>query len=182
MAEIKSSIELAMERTQGLTFTEEERRRLEVERQQRAAKALVSQYLRGEMGLAELDRKKRESTDVASRALERAMVEALGLGQEALPRALEALESWLGKRQRTALQRLRDLSLQWGQAVQKRRRKIKAELREKLARRGVEGSAVEPHVEGSPLWDRAMEELRVQFAANFQEVQDRLMAALAEAD
>ncbi len=58
MGEIKSSIELAMERTKGLTFTEEERRKLEEEKERRLAQAMVSQYMRGEMSLSELERKR----------------------------------------------------------------------------------------------------------------------------
>ncbi|MGQ9857600.1 MAG: hypothetical protein ACUVS3_02805 [Thermodesulfobacteriota bacterium] len=180
MAEIKSSIELAMERTKGLTFTEQERRELEQARQQRTAQILVSQYLRGEVDLQELDRKGKNSPGVTPRALAKALVEALDLGQETLPRALEALEHWMGKDQKATVQRLKDLVLQWSQALQKKKRKLKARLREELARRGVEGSAVEPNVEGSPAWESSMAELKREFSSKLEDIQQSLMAALAE--
>jgi hypothetical protein len=179
MAEIKSSIELAMERTKGLTFSEEERRKWEEEREQRLAQALVSQYLRGEVSLGELERKRRDCTDAGRMALDRALVQGLSLGMESFEPAMEALENWLGKGNRTALQRLKSLSMEWGQALQKRRRKIKAELRAELASRGVGGSAVEPHVEGSPLWEKALQELRGQFQGRFLEIQELLLKALS---
>lgn len=178
MAEIKSSIELAMERTKGLTFTQEERQRLEEEKEQRLAQALVSQYVRGEMSLEELEKKRLLASGLARRALDKALLDGLSLDMKALPLIMEALERFLGKGNRKVLQRLKDLSLEWGQLVQKRRRKVKAQLREELARRGVEGSAVEPHVEGSPLWEKALRELQAQFQSRLLEAKELLVQAL----
>lgn len=182
MAEIKSSIELAMERTKGLTFTEEERRKFEEEREGRAAQALVQQFLKGDMGLRELQRKREALTPSARRALDRALVEALVFGHEALPKVTEALEAWLGRTHRSLLQRLRDLSLQWGQVVQKRRKSIKKDLREELAKRGIRGSAVEPNVEASPLWDKVLTELHQEFSSRLAEIQRELLLALEGAE
>lgn len=170
MAEIKSSIELAMEKTKGLSFTEEERRKLEEQKEQRLAQAVVLQYMRGEMSLEELEKKRVQAIPSARRALDKALVEGLSLGMDAFPLIMEAMERFLGKGHRRALQRLKDLSIEWGQLLQKRKRKLRAQLREELALRGVEGSAVEPHVEGSPLWEKALRELQDQF-------QDRLVEA-----
>lgn len=178
MAEIKSSIELAMERTKGLTFSEEERRQLEEEKEQRLAQALISQYLRGEMSLAELQQKRLQASRSARRALDKALVLGLNLGAETFPLAAEALEKFLGTENRKVLQRLRDLSIEWGQLLQKRKRKIRGELREELARRGVKGSAVEPHVEDSSVWGKALRELQVQFQGRLSEVQELLEKAL----
>lgn len=182
MAEIKSSIELAMERTKGLTFTEEERQKLEEEKEQRLAQAFVSQFLRGELSLAELEKKRLQASPLTRRALDRALLEGLSLGMDAFPLIMEAMERFLGKGQRKVLQRLKDLSMEWGQLLQKRRRKLKADLREELARRGVEGSAVEPHVEGSPLWEKALTELQMQFQGRLLEAQKLIGKALESSE
>jgi DNA-binding LacI/PurR family transcriptional regulator len=178
MAEIKSSIELAMERTKGLTFTDEERRKLQEEKERRLAQAVVSQYVRGEINLSELERKRLEASPSARLALDRALLESLSWGMDNFPLVLEAMQRFLGKGHRKVLQRLKDLSIEWGQLLQKRRRKLKAELREELARRQVEGSAVEPHVEGSPLWGKALRELQVQFQDRLLEAQELIGKAL----
>ncbi len=98
------------------------------------------------------------------------------------PLILEAVERFLGKGHRKILQRLKDLSIEWGQLLQKRKRKLKAELREELACRGVEGSAVEPHVEGSPLWEKALRELQLQFQDKLVEAQELVGKALETSD
>lgn len=182
MGEIKSSIELAMERTKGLTFTEEERRKLEEEKERRLAQAMVSQYMRGEMSLSELERKRLQAPPSARLALDKALIESLSSGMDNFPLILEAVERFLGKGHRKILQRLKDLSIEWGQLLQKRKRKLKAELREELACRGVEGSAVEPHVEGSPLWEKALRELQLQFQDKLVEAQELVGKALETSD
>ncbi len=182
MAEIKSSIELAMERTKGLTFTEEERRKFEEERERRIAQALILQYLRGEMVLRELERKRKEATPTARKALDRVLVESLEMDAEALPKVQEAIESWLGKTNRHLVQKMKDLTVQWGQAVQKRKKRIKAELREELERRGIRGSAVEPNVEASQAWERALRELQEEFSDKVSSLREQLLGALAQVD
>lgn len=182
MAEIKSSIELAMERTKGLVFTEEEKRQLEEERERRIAQALILQYLRGEMSLRELERKRKEATPTGRRALDKVFVESLEMEAEALPKVLEAIESWLGKTNRHVVQKVKDLTVQWGQAVQKRKKRIKAELREDLAKRGVQGSAVEPNVEASLAWERALKELQEEFSDKVSSLREQLLQALAQVE
>ncbi|MEJ5377620.1 MAG: hypothetical protein WHX93_13680 [bacterium] len=178
MGEIKSSIELAMERTKGLTFTEEERQRLQEDKERRLAQAIVSQYLRGEMTLEDLERKRLQTTGSALLALDRALVESLNMSPETFPLVVEALERLLGKGHRAILQKLKDISMEWGQLLQKQRRKIKAELREELARRGVGGSAVVPYVEGSTVWKKNVEELFTRFRDRLLELQGPLGKAL----
>jgi hypothetical protein len=181
MAEIKSSIELAMERTKGLTFSDEERHRVEEDKDRRAAHGLLSQYLRGEVSLAELTRKKDSSSVAFREALMREMVVGLRLGREEFSRGLDALEQWQGRQSRPLLNRIRDLSMQFGQSLQKRRRKVKADLWEDLARRGLEGSAVEPNVEGSTQWRDLVEALAREFDPRIEEIRSALLAEATEA-
>ncbi len=176
VAEIKSTIDLIMERTKGLHLSAEEKERLDEEQRLRGARILVQGYLRGEISLEELTAKKDESPANSQKAMIEALVQGMRLGREEFPRGLEALERWKGKETRVQLQRIRDLSHQFGQTLQKRKRKVKAELREELTRRGVQGSAVEPNVEGSARWGEVVEALARELEPRLRELQSALLA------
>jgi hypothetical protein len=178
MAEIKSTIDLIMERTKGLTLSSEEKERLDEEKRVRGAQGLVQRYLRGDLSLDELSRQMEEGSSNSRKAMMQALVEGMRLGREEFSRGLEALERWRGKENRFQLQRIRDLSHQFGQALQKRRRKVKAELWEDLARRGVQGSAVEPNVEGSGRWDETINQVEREFEPRLGELRKELLAHL----
>jgi hypothetical protein len=175
MGEIKSSIELAMEKTKGLKFSDEDRQRLEEEKEQRAVQVAVSQYLLGGLPLAELTRKRESASESSRRAMLGAIVQGLRLGREEFSRGIEALELWRGSQLRGPLQRGRDLAAQFGQALQKKRRKIKADLWEELARRGVQGSAVEPNVEASPQWETILAGMEKEFLPKLQEWRETIL-------
>lgn len=178
MGEIKSTIDLVMERTKGMTLSGEEKRHLEEEREERVAQGLTVRYLQGDVGLEELVRKSEGSSAPFGRAILNSMVEALVLGREEFPRALDALERLKGKELREPLKRAKDLSLQFAQALQKRRRRLKAELWDELAQRGVRGSAVEPNVEASPRWTETLEELQQEFEPRLRELKQSMLAKL----
>jgi hypothetical protein len=177
MGEIKSTIDLVMERTKGLKFDEEDRHRLEVEKADRTAHALVVRYLQGDLTLAEISRERDSTAPFLREATLRFLVgEGLHLGREEFSRGFEALETWKGKESRGVIVRLQDLSLQFGHALQKRKRKVKADLWDELAKMGVQGSAVEPNVEGSAKWHEVVEKLARDFEPKLKEIKDALLA------
>ena len=178
MAEIKSTIDLVMEKTKGLSLTEEDKQNLKIEEDRRKAQAQVNRYLQGDMGLDEFLEHGASSPEVIQREIFRVLVEALRPGREAFSRCLEALDRWKGQPCRVPLKRLKDLSIRFGKALQKRKRKVKAELWETLASRGVQGSAVEPNVEVSVQWDRALRDLDREFESQLEEIKKELLAAL----
>lgn len=178
MGEIKSTIDLVMERTKGMTLSGEEKRHLEEEREERMAYGLSARYLQGDVGLEELVKKTEGSPAPFRRAILTSMVEALVPGGEEFLKALDALERLKGKELQGPLKRGRDLSLQFAHALQKKRRKLKAELWDELAQRGVRGSAVEPNVDASPRWKETVEELRREFEPRLQELKESALAKL----
>ncbi len=180
MGEIKSTIDLVMERTKGMTMTGEEKRHLEEEREERVAQGLAARYLQGDVGLEELVRKTQGASAPFGRAVLNSMVQALVPGGEEFSRALDALERLKGKELQGAIKRARDLSLQFAHALQKRRRRLKAELWDELAKRGVKGSAVEPNVDASPRWMKTVEELQREFEPRLQELKESVLAKLQE--
>ena len=88
------------------------------------------------------------------------------------------MDHWKGQLCRAALKRLKDLSIRFGNALQKRKRKVKAVLWETLASRGVQGSAVEPNVEVSVQWDRALRDMDREFESQLDEIKRDLLTVL----
>jgi len=53
------------------------------------------------------------------------------------------------------LERFRHLSSQYREEIEKARQEARTRLEEALKREGIAGSAIEPNVEGNPLWKEA---------------------------
>lgn len=175
MGEIKSTIDLAMEKTEGLTLSDEEKQRLEQEKDLRRSQALVKRYLKGDVSLEELLRNGHESVENVQQSMIRSLVEGLRPGRQDFSRGLEALEQWKGRSCRAQLKRLRDLSIQFGKALSKRKKKVRSVLWAELARKGVEGSAVEPNVEVSSQWTAATRELEREFDPRLEQIKKELL-------
>jgi hypothetical protein len=176
MGEIKSTIDLAMEKTEGLTLSDEEKRALDEEKETRSAHAMGQRYLHGYLTLEEFIQHCEKVPEAQRRAMLSSVVGGMQIGRETFSRGLQALERWKLTETRPTYERIRNLSQKFGQALQKKRRKIKAELWTEFARRGVEGSAVEPNVEASPQWQSTIMKLEQEFGPRLEELKRTMLA------
>jgi hypothetical protein len=175
MAEIKSTIDLVMEKTKELKLTEEERKALEAEELQKTAQAMVRRFLHGELSIEEMERKAVESSEGLREALLGEFIQRLDLSSTEFFPILEALERLGGKELGSTLRKLKDLSMNFGHALHRQRKKIKAQLWEELSRRGISGSAVEPNVDASPLWERAVRDVALEFTHRLEPLKEALL-------
>ena len=169
MAEIKSAIELAMEKTAGMTLTDEEKKKLDEQKERRAALGRVQRYFQGETTLKELKMEIEGGSEAFRDGLYRSLIDGIHLGKEEYAKALDALELF-EKRDRNALKHLRTLSDKFGQVIQKKRRKLKPDLWKALADQGIEGPAVEPNVEASPQWPSVFRSVENEFKPRLEEL------------
>jgi hypothetical protein len=174
MGEIKSTIDLVMEKTRDMKLTEEEKQKIEQEKEYRKAQGLVARLLQGDQTVEMFLQDAEGASEQVGSELLQALIEGLRLRGEYFTKGLEALERWKGAAARRSIKRMRDLGLQFGQALQKRKRKVRAELWKELAERGVQGSAVEPNVEVSPLWERTVQSLEEEFEPRLNEIKTSL--------
>ena len=172
MGEIKSTLELAMERTRNLVPTREEREEMARREDQTQALAAVRRLLDGELTPAALSAQitryeaKRPGFPWRT-AVCREAARALVPGQNEGPvlEALRALGFPAAGALEEAVRRNMDRAAERAREADKRVRGV-------LASHGIRGSAVVPSLEADPAWQEAQARLRSEFAAD----RDRLLA------
>lgn len=172
MAEIKSTLDIIMERTRGLTLTEEEKRSFKEQELAAKVKGLVQRYLSGGLTherqveeVADLARQCKDPETVRS-CLIRESVQGIKLGgdNETVLKILETIPDIDLAALRTVLAGSEKKLLIRREAQEKR---LMLRLREK----GISGSAVLPNLNADPEWRQLLaemeQELRVTLRSAF---------------
>ena len=164
MGEIKSTLELVMERTKHLSYSAEEWQRVKESEAQRRAEALVNRYLAGECDLRDL--LEAASEQMTREALQRALREALDLEHASAARALRALrpelEGWAA--------RVEEVAEEYRRRREELARELAARLAERLRQRGIEGSALRVRPEAAPEWEESLARVRAELARRLEEL------------
>jgi len=158
MAEIKSAVELAMERTKGLRLSHEEMEKMKEEEIQSKAVGLVNRFLEVDFHLREVERELAKFDPQQRRQLERLflqnLITAMNLDRDnAL--ILQGLETLLPASAWT-IKKIKDLIHKYLEKKKDELRKTEIGLLAGLERLGISGSAVQAKAEGSPEWERAV--------------------------
>lgn len=165
MAEIKSAVELAMERTKGLRLSHEEKEKLKEDEIQTKAHALVNKYLEVDFHLREVERELARFDPPQRHLLERLilqnLIETIDLERDN-DLIFQGILSFRDKSQ-SSIARMKDLILRYRQRKSKDHEKIEKELLATLERLGISGTAVQPKVEGSPEWEEALGKFKPAF-------------------
>jgi hypothetical protein len=172
MAEIKSAVELAMERTKGLRLSHEEKEKIKEEEIQSKAVGLVNRYLEVDFHLREVEKELAKVDPSQQPHLEKLfiqnLVEAMNLGRDN-DLIFQGLETFRPASAWT-VKKIKDLIRKYQDRKREEFQKTEADLSAKLERLGIGGSAVRPRVEGSPEW----EEAAAKFKPAFEEELKRL--------
>jgi len=176
MAEIKSAIEIAMERTQTLRLSSEEKERIKAEELQSKAHGLVNRFLEVDLHFRELAKELTKYSSEQRSQVEKIMIadfaaamdldrnnERIFQGVEILAPAKKGL---LGKGKVL----IEEYQTQRG----KERRKTEKALRHKLETRGITGTAVLPKLEGSGEWAQAMSVFRQPYEEKLKNMKKEL--------
>ena len=165
MGEIKSTLDLVMERTRHLTLSDEEKQQQRREEGGKRLQGLLQQYADGALNIAQLDAGMRRLQDEFDVDAPRQMVaDALGRidpDQEnrqwlALLRDAGPAETLAGTEAALADYRTERRRMDADQAEA---------ARERLAAAGIAGTAVVPNPDAEPVWQQAMADLRRRFDA-----------------
>jgi len=171
MAEIKSTLELVMERTRHLHMTEEDKRKQAAEAYREAVGRLARKYLDGQIDLdrfqSELNRLETHgSSDRADAAAE--------IGRRIDPAAdntllLDLLKHGLG----FDTSRIEAILPQFRETVHSEEGRVVERIRADLLKRGISGSAVIPNLEADKNWAKRRGEM-------FDSVRQELSAQIAQ--
>jgi len=176
MAEIKSAVELAMERTKGLRLSHEEKEKLKEEEVQSKARSLVNRYLEVDFHLREVE-KEIDRVDATQRQhLEKLFVqyltEAIALDRDN-DLIFQGIESYRGG-SKISIQKMKDLIQRYRQEKSRKYSKAEKDLLTKLDRQGISGSAVQPKVEGSPEWEEALAKFKPAFERELDQLRKEI--------
>jgi hypothetical protein len=158
MAEIKSSIEIAMEKARRMEMSDEEKQKVQRKRTEEQARGLLNRLLAGELsgqGLrTELEYKEKQYPGVSSELVRQAADEIdFEGGNRTL---LELMDAAAGP----DAERLKDLTEQFTHSVQKEKKGYYQAARKRLAEKGVSGSAVIPNMATDEEWNGYLREMR----------------------
>ena len=168
MGEIRSTLDIIMEKTRGLTMTEEEKRELKRRELSGKARGLIQKYVDG---IIDLDRVKVEmgaagkgDEDIFRRAMIEETMDLITPGQdnEAI---LKILENTAG----IDTQSIRGILAAFHDRMDEEKNTRENTLRTELNEKGIWGSAVIPNIEADPEWRHYVADKKKEFLKKLKE-------------
>jgi uncharacterized membrane-anchored protein YjiN (DUF445 family) len=177
MGEIKSTLELAMEKTKKLAMSEKEKEEMKQKEILQKATGFFHRYRNGLLPLNEIlkqiERMEQETATTVKELLLSQWIDALSLDDEE-ERILKGIESLEQRNIHQIKQKFRDLLSQYQGEKEKAKEKAWLQLIEGLQKDGICGSAVEPKLEGSELWKKEMEKLTQSYRIKLEAIKEPL--------
>jgi hypothetical protein len=177
MGEIKSTLELAMERTKRFAVSEKEKDEIKQREVLQRATSLFHRYREGHLSLndllKEIERMERKTATTVKEYLLCHWIDAISLNDDN-ERILKGVESLKEGSIAEVKQKFRHLLSQYQREKKKVKEKVEVQLIEALRKDGVWGSAVEPKLEGSELWKKENENLDQSYRMELEEIKQQL--------
>ena len=184
MAEIKSSIELAMEKTKNLVMDEEERKLSALRDTENKIRATLRRYLEG---MIERDDVEKEMEEIkGDEGLKRSLlldllIEEFDIGSDNT-RLLELFYIVNGGLQESLKKELATLKNKFKEEMEKRGMIIRERIAGRLREMGITGDGVEPNIEEWDEWKEGQEEAGAVFKKRIVEWKDKLTQTLGNKD
>ena len=165
VGEIKSTVELAMEKTKGMLLSREEKEKLKEEELHSKAQGLVNRFLEVDFHLKEVEKDLAKYDPSQREHMEKLILhylcEAIQLDRDndLIFQGIEAFE----KKSQNTIKKIRELIEDYRRRQEKEYKQAEKVLLKKLERQGISGSAVQPRVEGSQEWQDAQNKFKQPF-------------------
>jgi len=177
VAEIKSTLELAMERTKKYSVSEKEKEEIKQKEILQKAQSLSSRYMAGYLPLNEVLREMEKMEEKIGRKIRELLLLQFidGLSFEGEPdQLIKGIEALRGRSIDEEKQAFFGLLTQY----RERKEKIEKEWRDKslasLKKDGIFGSAVEPCLDENPLRTKEAKETEERFQPEMEKLKERL--------
>lgn len=185
MAEIKSTLDLVMERTRNMRPSREEREEMLAREREKKAKGLLLRLSEGQLRpdnlyAAVVEAGGPEEAETLAAGLRRLLVEDLNLDQDPGPIAA-AFEALAGPAMAAPLQALQALQQEYRDNLAVLEDKAAAQALKKMADRGITGPALRPKPAWTPEIDEQRLQLRRRAESRFEQVRRVLAAAVGPA-
>ncbi|MCX7817467.1 MAG: hypothetical protein N2317_08200 [Syntrophales bacterium] len=173
MAEIKSTLELIMEKTKGMTITPEERINMKRKELEGKGRGILQGYIDGRLSdrdvHAEMEKWDRDILDpdifLIGEALDRIKPDS-----EENVRIFEFLEKVLGAN----VDPLKDVLREFNRTREREMMEWSQSYMQRLALKGIRGSAVMPNPDYDPLWKEREKLISERFSSRLCEIKRRL--------
>jgi uncharacterized membrane-anchored protein YjiN (DUF445 family) len=175
MGEIKSAIELAMERSKRFVISKEDREAIREKEILQKAASLFYRYQDGHIPFHEIEREieklEEEIRGPVKEALLSQWVEALSLSGDP-GRILDGIESLRGRDFNKVREKVRGLLQEYVGEVEAEREKKRRILEEALRKEGIYGEAVDPNLEGNEEWKALVNTLHHSYQKRLEEIKN----------
>lgn len=177
MAEIKSTLELALERTKKISISEKEKDEIKQKETLQKVKGISHRYREGYLPLSEMMKEIEKMEEGVATMIKEALlsqwIDALSLNDEG-ERLLKGIESLQHQGIEGVKQTFHHLLSQYRNKKEKIEQEVRAQLLESLEKEGIYGSAVEPKIEGSKLLKKENEKLDRSYRMKLEEIKEQL--------
>lgn len=177
MGEIKSTLELAMERTKKVAISEKEKEEIKQKEVLQKATSLFHRYREGHLSLNEIlkqiEKMEKKTAATVKELLLSQWIDALSLGNGD-ERILKGIESLKGRSLDELKQKFHYLLSQYQVVKGTIKEEVRVQFTKDLRRDGIYGSAVEPKLEGGELWKKENEKLDLSYKAKLGEIKEQL--------
>jgi len=179
MAEIKSTLELAMERTKKITISKEEREEIKQKESLQKVNGLFHRYREGLLSLneilREIERMDQKTRTMTNEILLSQWIDALSLNEED-EKLLKGIEALKGQEMEEVRTKLNHFLSQYRESREKINQEVRAQSEEILRREGIYGSAVEPNIEGSQPLEKELGNLDQLYGVKLKGIKEQLRA------
>lgn len=177
MAEIKSTLELAMERTKKFTLTEEERKEIKQKEILQKASGLFHRYQAGNLQLneilKEMGKMEKEILEEVKKWLLSKWIETLSL-EEDPEKIFKAIDLFSPKKTDEIRKNFSHLFSQYQEEKREIEKRLKNQFLEELRAKGIFGDAVDPKLEGIEQWKSENEKLIGSYKGKLEEIKREL--------
>jgi len=177
VGEIKSTLELAMERTKKFAISEKEKEEMKQKEILQKATTLFHRYREGHLPLneilKEIGRMEKKTATAVKESLLSQWIDALSLDDDD-ERIFKGIESLKGRSMDEVKQKFHSLLSQYLSEKEKVKEEVKVQFTEALRKDSIYGSAVEPKIEGGELWKKEIEKLDHSYGVKLEEIKEQL--------
>lgn len=177
MGEIKSALELAMERSKKYAISDAEREKIKEEEVLQKAIGLFHRYKEGHVSLSEIkreiERMDEKTRDKVKETLLSQWVDALWLDDDS-KRFLDAIEAIRGRDLNEIKEKFEKFIDAYHTEIDQARKKMSLQLANDLRNEEIYGDAVEPNVEGSKGWNDLVDTVNRSHQGKLDEMKEAL--------
>ncbi len=168
MGEIRSTLDIIMEKTKGLTMNEEEKRELKRRELSGKARGFVQKYIDGIIDLDRIESEVAGAGEGEKEMLRRAMIEET-VGRIVPGQDNEAVLSILDKTTGVHILPVRKIIADFESRMQEEKKRRENAYMTKLKEKGIWGSAVIPNMEADPHWKHFLADIKEEFLKKINE-------------